>query len=186
MFIATFVTPPVTLADAARREAFRRRMSPPAVRTLTDSDVPRALPEPVVVSPDAVSSPVAPPTPGQPNAASGVPALPGAPGKTDEKAWREWMTNARAMLDRDQLLADALQSRINALTNDVAARDDPYQRAALAVQRQQTVDELTRMQIEIEADRKTIADIEEQARVDGIPPGWIRLEPAASSPSHPD
>ena len=34
-----------------------------------------------------------------------------------------------AQLDRDQIYSEAMQSRINALTADFTARDDPAQRA---------------------------------------------------------
>src|SRR6266496_2100964 len=48
---------------------------------------------------------------------------------------------ARAALERDQLLLDALQSRINTLTADASARDDPAQRAQLYDQRTRVLTE---------------------------------------------
>ena len=39
------------------------------------------------------------------------------------------MRTARSALDRSKIFGDALQSRINALSNDFVNRDDPAQRA---------------------------------------------------------
>ncbi len=50
----------------------------------------------------------------------------------DEKYWRDRMDGAREELRRNEAFRDALQSRINALTAEFSARDDPYQRARIA------------------------------------------------------
>ena len=68
----------------------------------------------------------------------------------------------------------ALESRINSLTADWSARDDPAQRALLARDRQNAIAELERMKKEREAQEKAIKDIEEEARQAGVPPGWLR------------
>ena len=67
-----------------------------------------------------------------------------------------------------------LQSRINALTTDVIARDDPAQKAVLEKQRLRALDEFKRLTEQVAKDQQAIADIEEDARKQGIPPGWIR------------
>lgn len=169
MFIATFVAPPGTLAEAARREAWRRQASSHAARTLTTSDLPRSIqPEPVQPPPgaDSTVAPVPPP-------AAAVPAVPPRPVE-DEAWWRDRMATARAAIERDQVLTDAMQSRINALTTDVASRDDPRQRALLVEQRQRALVELDRLKAQIVRDRQAVADIEEDARRKGVPAGWIR------------
>ena len=72
------------------------------------------------------------------------------------------------------MFRDALQTRINSLTNDFSARDDPYQRAQLADDRQKAVAEMARVTEEIESLKKKIADIAEEARQADVPPGWLR------------
>ncbi len=72
------------------------------------------------------------------------------------------------------MLADALQSRLNALTTDIVNRDDPAQRAQLERERQRALLELDRTKIEIAEHVKAIAAIEEEARKAGVPPGWLR------------
>ena len=75
---------------------------------------------------------------------------------------------------RNEMFAEALQTRLNSLTADFTARDDPYQRARIADDRARTMLELDRVQAELAAGRKAIADIEEEARLAGVPPGWLR------------
>lgn len=97
--------------------------------------------------------------------------------KADEKGedyWRTRMANAREELRRNEMFRDALQTRVNSLTNDFSARDDPYQRAQIADDRQKALAELDRVTKDIESGKKQIADIEEEARQAGVPPGWIR------------
>jgi hypothetical protein len=72
------------------------------------------------------------------------------------------------------MFAEALQTRINALTTDFASRDDPYQRARVADDRQKAMAEFDRVRSEIELQKKKIGDIEEEARRASVPPGWLR------------
>ena len=63
---------------------------------------------------------------------------------------------------------------INGLTADFTARDDPYQRAQIADERQKALAELDRVKQDIEKAKKAITDIEEDARKANVPAGWIR------------
>ncbi len=67
-----------------------------------------------------------------------------------------------------------MESRINALWADFTARDDPAQRAVIAQDRQTALAELARLRQDEKDQAKAIADIEEEARQAGIPPGWLR------------
>jgi t-SNARE complex subunit (syntaxin) len=84
------------------------------------------------------------------------------------------MADARGALERDELLVEGMQSRVNALQTDVINRDDPAQQAQLRVQLQRAIDELARLQKTVDADRKAIETIQTEARRKGVPPGWIR------------
>ena len=92
----------------------------------------------------------------------------------DEKFWKARITSAREEIRRNEMFRDALQTKINSLSNDFAARDDPAQRAQLANERQQALAEQTRVTSEIDKNKKAIAEIEEEARQAGVPPGWLR------------
>jgi cell division septation protein DedD len=173
--LSWWLSPPSSLGDLARREALRRQMTPKATRTLTNQDVsalpPRALPSaPASGEPAAGESAAA----AKPSASPDRPEERASAGPHDEAWWRAKIAAARAALERDQLLADAMQSRINALTNDVTSRDDPAQRAVLIEQRLRAVAELDRLKKALAADRKAIDDLGEDARTQGVPPGWIR------------
>jgi hypothetical protein len=72
------------------------------------------------------------------------------------------------------MFAEALQSRINALTTDFVNRDNPMQRAQIGEERQKALEELARVKSDIEQNRKLVDDIEEEARKAGVPPGWLR------------
>ena len=101
---------------------------------------------------------------------------PNAP-KADEKGedyWKSRIGSAREDLRRNEMFRDALQTRINALTNDFSARDDPAQRAQIADDRQKALAEMDRVAGEIDKLQKEIAAIQEEGRQAGVPAGWIR------------
>ena len=70
--------------------------------------------------------------------------------------------------------AEALQSRINGLSADFTARDDPAQRAVVGADWQKSLDELERVKKEIQQHTKALADIQEEGRRAGVPAGWLR------------
>jgi hypothetical protein len=126
------------------------------------------------VAPGEAAAPAAPPAAGAP-AAETPEKPPEAPDPTkDPEYWRTRITDARQARDRNAFLLEAVQSRINGLTTDFYARDDPYQRAQIELERQKSLAELDRMKKDQVALEKKIADIEEEARRANVPPGWLR------------
>ena len=111
-------------------------------------------------------------TPGAAAADAGATPEPGAQG--DRAYWSGRITTARAALDRSRMFAEALQTRINALTADAINRDDPAQRSILEQDRVKALAELDRVNKEIEDHSKAIAGIETEARRAGVPSGWLR------------
>jgi len=100
-----------------------------------------------------------------------------AGGDGEEKDQEYWGGKMRALneqLERDRLYAEAIQTRINSLTADFSARDDPAQRALIADDREKAVSELSRLRKQIEEDKDAIGNLEEEARHAGVPPGWLR------------
>lgn len=161
-----------SLVELARQEAARRKAIKGVSKVYTDKDVKRAgrapeaaAPSPFSALPPPVPAPVAQPEKPQPEKPDS---------KKDETWWKTRMNQARDDLRRNDVFAEALQSRINALTSDFVNRDDPYQRAKIGDDRQKAIVELDRVKAEIERSKKQIADIEEEARQAGVPPGWIR------------
>lgn len=167
------------LAEVAKKEAERRKGITESKKVLTNKDLPESAIKPKgTPSADPGQAAAAPGTEGataegKPAAAAGS-ADAAAPAGGDEASWRSRISQAREALRRNEMFAQALQTRVNSLTNDFASRDDPYQRARIGEERSKTIDELAAVKNDIEQSRKQIADIEEEARKAGVPPGWIR------------
>ena len=176
-----------SLADVARKEQDRRKAIKTAGKVYTNGDLKPAPPAP----PSDSSSPEkAGGEGGQSTTAKDKDATAakdeksadeGAKKAGDEKAvvkdqayWHGRMKSAQETLDRDQVYADALQSRIAALTSDFVNRDDPVQRAVIGVDRDKAIAELERLKKTIVDDKQAVSDLEEEARRSGVPPGWLR------------
>ena len=175
-----------TLGELAKKEQERRKSVPPAAKTYTNDDLnklPPAAGEGVVVM-RGTESPKA-----EAAAKAGDPAKPGdnakpteikpdgapaAESAKDEKYWRNRISAVKEDIRRNEAFRSALQTQINSLSADFAGRDDPAQRAKIADDRQKALAELARLTMDIDKANKLIADIEEEARRAGVPPGWIR------------
>jgi hypothetical protein len=158
------------LADVAKDEEARRKtVRKPAKVYTNDSlraDISKGVPLPPSTTPSAAGNT----TPG--NTTPAKPAT--ADGLKDQAYWSGRMTTARAAMDRTQIFADSLQSRINALTTDFVNRDDPAQKAKIETDRKTALAELERVKKELEDQAKAIKAIEEDARRAGVPSGWLR------------
>jgi hypothetical protein len=166
-----------TLGDVARQEEARRKTvkAPAKVYTNDNLRADPSSPRPAVAgTPEspASSAGAAASTPAGQKAATPAPA-PDA-GAKDETYWKKRVAAARDAVERAKIFAEALQTRINSLSNDWAARDDPYQREKIGADKDKALAELARVQKEIEDGTKAIADIQEEARKTGAPAGWVR------------
>jgi hypothetical protein len=168
-----------SLGELAKKEQERRKSLPTAKKVYTDDDLKK-----IAAASGIATDQPAKPADGTKGTDPGAPA--GDSAKTADKdkdkaeapptetQWRARMTGARDTLRRNEMFAEALQSRINGLTADFTARDDPYQRAQIADSRQKALAELDQVKRDIESSKKAITDIEEEARRANVPPGWIR------------
>jgi hypothetical protein len=162
-----------SLGELAAREAQRRQAIKGTSKVLTNADLPRAI-APRPAPPAGAAAPGAEAAPGEETKPKDAQQPKTEEPAKDQAWWRQRMSQAREALRRNEMFAEALQTRINSLTNDFAARDDPFQRAKLAEDRTKALEELSRLKADIESSRKNIADIEEEARRAGVPPGWLR------------
>lgn len=173
-----------SLADVAKKEEERRKTVPDSGKAYSNKDL-RAVPDPLPPPPGATPAPAsgsdaaavdskkpdATPDDKSPAKDDKTPAK----GETnDREYWNTRMKSLADQLDRDRLFAEALQSRINALTTDFTARDDPAQRALIGLDRDKAVAELDRLRKVIQGDNEAIAAFEEEARRAAVPPGWLR------------
>ena len=96
------------------------------------------------------------------------------PSARDEEYWRERIVSARDDKRRAELMAAALQNRIDGLWAEFTARDNPLQRAELEQNRSDAIQELERTKAEVGRLDQEIRDIEDEARRSRVPPGWLR------------
>jgi hypothetical protein len=172
-----------SLAEVARQEAARRQTVTKG-KVITNEDLKPVPPPSSTPTPSTPGTTLPPPpslekatgTPAEAEAAGDTKAASGPTEdeKKDEKYWRERMATARDNLSRAQLFQDALQTRIAALSTDFVNRDDPAQRAQVALDRQKALDELARVKKDIEQYQTELSAIAEDARRAGVPAGWVR------------
>lgn len=173
-----------SLGDVAKQEEERRKAVRTAGKTYTNDNL-RSEPAPSAPAPAAQGQPAPPAQPAAPaspapgaqtpdaQTPAGQPPAP-APGAQTEADWRKRIATAREAVSRAQIFAEALQSRINALSTDFVNRDDPAQRDMIAAERQKALSELDRVKQEIQQQQKAITAIQEEARRAGVPAGWVR------------
>jgi hypothetical protein len=188
--ILTSGAPAQSLGDVARQEESRRKATANG-KVYTNDDLrgapapaaspaqpPAATPAPGPAPADATKpeakGDAKPATGGDAKAGSADPKAGTPAGKNDEAAWRERRKSIQDALARAEAFAGALQSQINGLTADFAARDDPAQRAKVGSARQTALTELDRVKKEIQQHTKALADLQEEARRAGVPAGWLR------------
>lgn len=156
-----------TLADIAKKEEERRKALKTPGKVYTKDVLPKGAAAPVPLpAPAAPADQAKPAEPEKPKEEAGE--------VKDEAWWRARVTQVREELRRNEMFIEALQSRINSLAADFSSRDDPYQRAKIGEDRNKAIAEMQRVAAENEALKKQLADIEEEARQAGVPPGWIR------------
>jgi hypothetical protein len=164
-----------SLGELAKQEEARRKAIKAPGKVLTNDTI-RSIP---VSSSGAAPAPASTPSKDKEkdkdsDATADKKPKPEDDRKTQETTWRTRIQGARDAVLRNQMFAEALQSRINGLSADFTARDDPAQRAAVANERQKALAELDRVKNDIVKQTKAIADIQEEARKAGVPPGWLR------------
>jgi hypothetical protein len=177
--LAGALTAPAALAQSlgnVARDEQARRQRVATGKVYTNNSLPAAEPAAPAPAPAAAqgSASAAQPPAGTQPPATGATEPPKEEPKKDEAYWRKRLQEQREALSRAQSFAEALQSRINALSTDFVNRDDPAQRNVIAADRQKALAELERVQKEIQQHTKAIADIQQEGRKSGVPAGWLR------------
>jgi hypothetical protein len=159
-----------SLGDVSRQEEERRKDVKAPAKVYTDKDLHAVPVIPDETKPTSASDKAAD---AKDDAAKDGKGSKDEPAK-DQKYWSTRRKELQAKLERDRVLADAMQSRINGLTADFAARSDPAQRAVIEADRKRALSELDALQKSIKDDQKALADFDEDARKASVPPGWLR------------
>jgi len=165
-----------SLAELAKKEAERRKTAKDAKKVITTKDLPESArrPAPAPAAADAGATHAGEQKPPSGSATPAPAAGAGDAEAAGESYWRSRITQAREGLRRNEAFLQALQTRVNSLSNDFYSRDDPIQRGKIAEDRKTALQEMERVKADIELSKKQIDDIEEEARKAGVPPGWLR------------
>jgi len=170
-----------SLADVAKKEEERRKASPEKGKVYTNKDL-NAAPAPSTPAgakdtKDTKDAKDPKDTKDAKDPKTADDKAKDANGKEpvkDKAYWAGRLKTLQGQVDQNQILVDAVQTRINALSTDFVNRDDPAQRSVIERDRQKALAELTRLKKAVVDGKKAIADAEEEARRAGVPPGWLR------------
>lgn len=162
-----------SLAEVARQEEARRKTAKKSTRVFTNAnlgaaDVPSAPLSTPTVSGNATPTNTSPTIPG----GQAPPVDPAA--KKDQAYWQARISKARTDLTRTEMFADSLQTKINSLRTDFTNRDNRVEREKIQQDLNTALAELERLKKEIDAQRKAITAIEDEARRANVPSGWLR------------
>lgn len=198
--LATVVLSGQTLADVARREEARRKAIRTPAKVYTNDDLAPFMPKATTVTTDLPPAPPVETTesakadPALPTtgavATTGAPAdAPAAPSgpvtspsdqakarsseAKGEAYWKGPMTEARAQLERETMLADAFQSRIKELSAEFSSSRDSSHWPTIVAERQKATTELQRLHRQIDDSVRRITQIQEEARTARVPPHWV-------------
>lgn len=171
--VATRAFAQTPLAEVAKKEAERRKTQPASGKVYTNKDLPESAQKPATPPAAETAQPVDPVAAAAAQPPAGEEPKPQTEQK-DEAWWKGRITQAREELRRNELFAESLQSRINALTREFALPSGGAKRIAIGQQRAEAMNELARVKQETDRGKQQIADIEEEARKAGVPPGWLR------------
>ena len=159
-----------SLADVAKAEEARRKMMKAGAKVYTNEDLSR--------TPDTSPAPPSSSAPGAAPKAGEAAVKPGDEKAVDstktEAHWKDRATAIRDSLSRNKLVLDALQSQVSGMNAEYMNTDDPGHRGLLEARLKRASGELGRVQQEIENQTKAAADLREEARKAGVPPGWVR------------
>ncbi len=112
-----------------------------------------------------------------PSTPEGAAGDPEQTSRDQEKAiWKQRFSDARSLLATAEGLVAQLQERVSGLGLEILLSTDTYRILALREQEHKTRSELEMAKREAAEARQRLADLEEDARRDRVPPGWI-LEP---------
>jgi hypothetical protein len=163
-----------SLADIAKKEETRRKELKGG-KTYTNKDL-GAVPEPAAPPPATSTPSSGSSSSGASGASSGSSEVPAAKPQEakDQAYWSGRMKGLVTQVERDQSYATAMESRVNGLSTDFVNRDDPAQRAAIAIERDKATAELNRLRNAVIDGQKAIAALEDEARRANVPPGWLR------------
>jgi DNA repair exonuclease SbcCD ATPase subunit len=178
------LAPAQSLGEVAKREQEKQDKKkksgkPPAtVKVYTDDDLKKARESEsgaVTVLPENGNLEAAPASSSDDEVVSGE-GRPVGGRKRNEEYWRNRTTQLREAAQEADNKVKELEARIAALRNDMSPSNvqDPNRLQSRDRELREAMDSLDATRSAAETARKALADLEEEARRAGVPPGWVR------------
>jgi len=163
-----------SLAELARQEAARRKTVKDTKKVITNKDLPDSAIRQAATTTMAQADAGTAQASGDQKPSAAAPARDAAAADDKGEAfWHGRMAQAREALRSNEVILDALQMRVQGLTADYN-RSDLFERTNIGNTRKNALDEIEKVKGDVATSKKQIADIEEEARKAGVPPGWLR------------
>ncbi len=156
-----------SLADVARKAEAERSAAPgrPPAKVYTNQDLTAVAPVPPPPTANKASPTPAPPA---------TPSDESSPGGRDEAYWRDRMRPLRERLDSARALADDTKRRAEAL---MRAADQCFAVGIVCADYTESLrltEEHKALAADVARTERDVAALEEEARLAGVPPGWVR------------
>ncbi len=92
-----------------------------------------------------------------------------------EAQWKATMDHARSLVQDGERRVKELETKSKQLENDFYAQSDGYRRdGVIKPAWDKSRDELAKARVDLDAARKSLEDLSEEARRSNAPPGWLR------------
>jgi len=172
-----------SLGDVAKREEEKKKKKagkPPApVKVYTEDDLKKARETEsgaVTVLPGNGNLEAAPAASSDDDEVASGEGRTGGGRKRNEAYWRNRATQLRQAAEEADNKVKELEARIAALRNDMSPTNvlDPNRLQSRDRALREAMDSLDATRRAAETARKALADLEEEARRAGVPPGWVR------------
>lgn len=165
-FVCTGFTEDSDLVKAAKREK-ERRAKIEAKRVLTNQDI-----EGLGASLGIESTSSGEETTGE--EVSGEEAQASEDNSTNEEYWRQRRVAADERIAKAEANIEKIQTEINSLGMWMQGESTSQDRPLVESERYARIDKLEAAQAELDAARAALEALEEEARREAVPPGWVR------------
>ena len=150
-----------SLAEVAEKEKERKKKAPPATQSFSDADLPKRDPR------KGSPAPTAPPAPD-----------PSRDNKATEARWRAMARDRRVAISQAEKRVAEIQASLDnsSLDTDPNPPDafDPNRLQKLEASKAALRGDLASAKTTLAAAKKALENLEEDARRNSIPPGWLR------------
>lgn len=165
-----------SLADVVRvsKEARKDQKPKTSLGTITNESLHKGGSTPAVTSKGPSKTPAASAVRKEPTPAPTYDVPRDDQGRS-EAQWKATMDHARSLVQDGERRVKELETKSKQLENDFYAQSDGYRRdGVIKPAWDKSRDELAKARLDLDAARKSLEDLSEEARRSNAPPGWLR------------